>query len=246
MTVLMLLTAVLRAVEVGGQIQTTQPIGMGPGWDYVVNVNGASAVYLGNGWMLTAKHVGSGGFTISGTSYSVVGGSQHTLLNPDDSIADLMMFQINGEPDLPALSLASTVNIGGTVLMIGYGDKGARNQKSWGTNLITLNNTLATDQDNNISTVIFGTEYGASQTWGITGDSGGAGFVYNISSSTWELAGIMIANDPAIKSTYFAQLNIYSAQINTIMGATIPEPSTWTLMAAGIGLLATARCLRRK
>jgi hypothetical protein len=40
-----------------------------PGWSYVGQLNGASCVYLGNGWVLTAGHVGEGTVSLNGTAY---------------------------------------------------------------------------------------------------------------------------------------------------------------------------------
>jgi len=68
----------LRAVDIGSTPDTTAPTnsnipgwtsGWGAtgitGWDYVCQINGgASGVYLGYGWVLTAGHVGQGNITI--------------------------------------------------------------------------------------------------------------------------------------------------------------------------------------
>lgn len=256
---LLISSLTLRAVEVNNGIQTTAPTGSDinnwgsgwgsvsiSGWDYVGNLNGASCVYLGNGWVITAGHVGAGNVTINGVDCTAVAGSTHTLLNPNSSNADLIIFQITGDTQLPALTLANGVSIGATVAMIGYGDDALHTEKSWGENTVTLNNTLATDSDNGISTVVFGTDYGTSMAWGVPGDSGGAGFIYNSFTHQWQLAGIMIADDPDTKETYLAQLSFYQNQINSIMASSIPEPSVWTLMAAGFGILLIAGSLRRK
>ena len=62
------------------------------GWDYVGQVNGASGVYLGNGWVLTAAHVGAGNFTVAGLSYAFVGGSATSITNGNGTTADLLLF----------------------------------------------------------------------------------------------------------------------------------------------------------
>src|ERR1700734_1830127 len=72
-----LITSPIRAVEMNGNYDTTAPTdsdisgwdsGGGAsgvtGWDYVGTVNDASGVYLGNGWVLTAGHVGAGTFVL--------------------------------------------------------------------------------------------------------------------------------------------------------------------------------------
>ena len=77
------------AVEVGSTYQTVAPTGADisgwksgwggsgiTGWNYVGQISGgASATYLGNGWVLTTGHVGPGDFDLDGNSYSEVVGS---------------------------------------------------------------------------------------------------------------------------------------------------------------------------
>ena len=50
-----------------------------PGFDNVGSVNGLSGVYLGNGWVLTAGHVGSGPMVFGGVTYSPGPGSFQKL-----------------------------------------------------------------------------------------------------------------------------------------------------------------------
>jgi len=78
------------------------------GWDYVGTVNGASAVYLGNNWVITAAHVGAGTFSLGGTSYTVVSGSAQGVTKSNGDTVDLTLFQIMQGPNLPALSISST------------------------------------------------------------------------------------------------------------------------------------------
>ena len=118
-----------------------------PGW-YRTAEN-RSAIYLGNQWVLTARHAGLGStITLPGGTYEVVPGSNVQLTNPsgnfggvnltDDS--DLLMFRIKPEsttgltpeqsdPNLAAdpfgtgtVNLASTnPSIGTEIVMIGRG-----------------------------------------------------------------------------------------------------------------------------
>lgn len=95
-----------------------------PGWANVGAVanaasGGGSGVYLGNGWVLTAKHVGAGTFTTSGgSSYSYDGTNSISIAG-----ADLMLFKLNTiPPDLAALTLCPTTpGNGSEVVMIGNG-----------------------------------------------------------------------------------------------------------------------------
>lgn len=120
-----------KAVIVGpgdGTANTTGT-GMSSGWNYVGAVGGASGVYLGNGWVLTAVHVGTitpgaTTFTLSGTAYTADSGATR-LSNPDSSLADLQMFHVAATPTLtamPWLSLSSSTPSNGTqIYMVGYG-----------------------------------------------------------------------------------------------------------------------------
>ncbi len=101
----------------------------------IVN-NGESGVYLGNyqskSWVLTANHVGPGSFELGGITYSAVAGSGHQLLNPDSTPSDFLLFQIDGDPGLSPLNLASaSPKNGAQVFMIGFGQSGQPNRCYW-------------------------------------------------------------------------------------------------------------------
>lgn len=130
----------VRAVEMNGGYDTTAPTdsdianwntGWGAsdvtGWDYVGDVNGDSGVYLGNGWVLTAAHVGLGNFILDNNTYLAVAGSAQSISNASGT-ADLTLFQIETSPDLPSLTLSfnlpvsfSATYAGSSVVMLGYG-----------------------------------------------------------------------------------------------------------------------------
>ncbi|MEX0675432.1 MAG: hypothetical protein WD063_00055 [Pirellulales bacterium] len=84
-----------------------------PGFDNVglSSTGNASVVYLGGGWALTANHVTianppgvtPGGVYFGATNYLVDTSTIHQLHNPDDSLADLKIFKIIGDPGLPAV-----------------------------------------------------------------------------------------------------------------------------------------------
>ena len=52
-----------------------------PGWAHVGNRGGLTAIYLGNGWVLTANHVGIGDVTFDGILYPAVADSYIRLEN---------------------------------------------------------------------------------------------------------------------------------------------------------------------
>jgi hypothetical protein len=89
----------------------TDSSGIGAAWNYVGAINGASGIYLGqyngNSWVMTANHVGVGSFTLAGISYPI-SGSGFRLTNADSSPSDLLLYQISGNPGLPALTIASS------------------------------------------------------------------------------------------------------------------------------------------
>jgi hypothetical protein len=105
---------------------------MPDGWNYVGTVDFASGTYLGNGWVITAAHVGSismgTNFTLDGYGTYACNGNVVRLTDPNTSLdVDLQMFQISGTPSLPLpnlqpLNIAGTTPAAGTPLyMVGYG-----------------------------------------------------------------------------------------------------------------------------
>lgn len=101
-----------------------------PGWANVGYINGASGIYLGAGWVLTAAHVGAGNISFAGISYAPLAGSSIVLTNSTVGRTintDLLMFQLASTPaGLGSLTLASSAPTLGTgVTMIGAGrDRG--------------------------------------------------------------------------------------------------------------------------
>ncbi|HME71647.1 MAG TPA: hypothetical protein VKM54_17515, partial [Myxococcota bacterium] len=71
-----------------------------PGWANVGTVSGLTGICLGNGWMLTASHVGAGPVVLGGRTFSAVPDSTVQLQNQDGSLADLIVFRIQGAPHL--------------------------------------------------------------------------------------------------------------------------------------------------
>jgi hypothetical protein len=62
----------------------------------------------------------------------VVAGSAHQLLNPDSTPSDILLFQIDGDPRLSPLNLASASPANGAqVYMIGFGQYGQPNRSYW-------------------------------------------------------------------------------------------------------------------
>ena len=109
-----------------------------PGWSYVGQLNGASCVYLGNGWVLTAGHVGEGAVTLNGTAYqpdpSIQPVSFPTSAGSTTS-ADLEMFRLQTAPaglgTLNMIDPNQALYTSTQVTAIGYGLAAATANPTW-------------------------------------------------------------------------------------------------------------------
>ena len=189
------------------------------GWDYVGEVNGLSATYLGNGWVITANHVGPGDLSLGGTVYPWIPGSEVRLRTNTSTLADLVVFGVWPHPGLTPLMLRSAPPpIGEFLIMIGCGANrgtatswdpngpfppppdelqgwnwGVGNAKRWGTNEVeSLTTGLI------LGTVSFYTSFDDGEVLpeaqAASGDSGGA--VFSINAGATELAGVIYAAGP--------------------------------------------------
>ena len=221
------------------------------GWNYVGSVNGASGVYLGNGWVLTAGHVGAGNFTLDGNIYDYTG-SYYTFTNnlTGTNLADLTLFRVSTSSItglalvMPSLTISSNAptafspfTTGSQVVMIGNGGG-----KSWGVNTVTTNNIGVTPGGTSYISIDFATAHGTTTSFTrsitnnaelVVGDSGGGDFIDV--SENWQLAGINEAID-ANGGSYMIQLSSYDSQIESIMASAVPEPKDFGLL--GLGVLA--------
>jgi hypothetical protein len=113
-----------------------------PGWANVGKLYGslatASGVYLGNGWVLTAAHVGGGTVDFAGQPYDMKPGSWHRLHHPSlpGWEVDLGLFQLTETPqDLPSLTISQTAPaVSSSVVGIGYGLNRAAEPSAWDAN----------------------------------------------------------------------------------------------------------------
>jgi hypothetical protein len=254
-----------------GSGNTTAPAS-DPGWAHVGLRGGLTAVYLGNGWVITANHVGEGPVVLGGVPYDLVPGSAVQLQNADATYADLKMFAIYPEPPLPALPIASSVpSNGAPLILVGNGrNRGAAT--SWdsngppppgpidgytwagGTSLRWGTNFVESFPANRVfGTEAFGSVFdegdSAHEAQGANGDSGGAAFAWN--GSGWDLAGVIIAvsvygGQPAGTSLY-GQIT-YAADLSFYRDEildvmALPEPDGGPI--AGIALVAVLARRRR-
>ena len=216
LSLLALLPAHALVVDNTRTLNETAPANGAP-WNNVGSGNGASAVYLRNGWVISARHVFGGTtspvVTFDGVSYS--GGTIFVLDNADTNPSDVVMFNIGATPAGTTAINVSTVlpNTNSSLTMIGFGSKrsgelvqirstdrtdngylwGAAG-RSWGTNLRNLNTQLVRAGQNNAFHA-FSTTFQATgssdKAQAAVGDSGGG--VFSKSGNVWSLAGTMNA-----------------------------------------------------
>lgn len=181
----LLLPAPARGVIIDtatGAGNTTAPAD-DPGWANMGTVNNGSAVYLGNRWMLTANHVGSGSTTLSGTTYAVEPGSNVILSNNGapgrTANTDLLMYQLVTDPGLPALAIASSTPADtAAVTMIGAG----RDRGAFTTWFVDVNTNPFTWTVDNVNPNAAGYFWDATRTmrWGTNSVTGSAAWIdYN-------------------------------------------------------------------
>jgi hypothetical protein len=217
-----------------------------PGWANVGLRGSVTAVYLGNGWVLTANHVGVGSVSFQGVTYEAIPESKVRFDTAPGQVSELIVFRVRGEPALPALELAASPPEPGTpVILIGNGrsrgtptlwngirgwNRGAGASLRWGTNRV---------EEGRLDVAIHGTRTRAFSTefapdratlheaQAAVGDSGGAAFVER--GDSWELAGLVFAVDsfdgqpPGTtlygNRTLAADLSFYRRQIQAVVRA---------------------------
>ncbi len=99
-----------------------------PGWNNVTET-GASVIYLGDSWVLTARHVRlttPPTVQLAAGEFEPIPNSEVTLPNPSglglSTSSDLWLYRINGNPDLPTLKIAqSPPPVNALVTMMGIG-----------------------------------------------------------------------------------------------------------------------------
>ena len=226
-----------------GTGNTTPPSG-DPGFANVgVVINGLSGVYVRNGWVLTAGHVGEQAITFDGVLYQPIPGSAVHFQNPDGSPADLLAFKLAKRPPLADLLITNNpASLNSLITVIGNGrNRGAattwmgQDGWTWGSGASIR---WGTNRIHDIDTFTLGTHSfwisfddlrgpigGQHEADFVTGDSGGAAFTGSGASA--ELIGILVARatfegQPASTSLYgnagvIADLFYYRSDILAII-----------------------------
>lgn len=252
-TMLMASLTPAHAVLLGGTnglTNTTAPAD-DPGWNRVGTVNGDSGVYLGDGFVLSAKHVGAGDLTLGTTTYSLdtsyVPQFFQTQSSPQ-AFADLVIFKVLNAPNMSLMPIWNgSGEIGKTATLIGSGlDRGAAvpNQgwlwgstttKRWGQNVIdgTVNVNDPTGGFNyqalyaEFNRVGGGGSGLANEATGAFGDSGGGLFIKQ--GSTWELAGIITAVTANGHSYYDNDTGVPGNQPDSVYAVRLSDYNSWIL-----------------
>ena len=125
-----------------GSGNTTAPPGLA-GWANVGQVNGSSGVYLGNGYVATAAHVGKGSINLPGVgTFTPTADPAVPITTPGGgSNADLIVFKLSSNPALASLSLGDTPADGDPLVMVGFGRNRATGLTMWDVNGSTWTET---------------------------------------------------------------------------------------------------------
>ncbi len=207
---------------------------------------GETAVYLGNGWMITANHVRPRNVTLAGGVYEVVPGSKLRLRSDGARVsADLAIFRLQEPlPALPSLPIREAPpRVGNPVILVGNGpDRGdpvevgerrgwewARSHRlRWGTNQVHetgLEVRASVGDHTTAFSMRLSPTHPTPYECGVgLGDSGGAAFIEH--DGRYELAGVLFAaktfdDQPARTTlygnmTFAADLSVYRDQILAI------------------------------
>lgn len=143
-----------------------------PGWGNVGQRGDCGAVYIANGWVLTAGHVEPGPVVLGGVRYEMVPDSWRRISDPSRAgqSTDLGLFQIVGQPtgmrDL--IISPQPPPTGMTVVAIGYGRNRATQPTTWYVDLHAQPNVWQESLFPEGRTIRKGFKYAAGQTkrWG--------------------------------------------------------------------------------
>lgn len=151
MTAIALSSQPAAALVVENMTGTTSAPADDPGWSFV-SESGTAFTYLGNGWAISAFHVGlpnpSDAIIFNGTTYNIIPNQAYTVPNPAGSgltaLTDLRLIRLNGDVGTPTFSIASTELTESTnitqrqVTIVGAGPTREANRSYWN---VTVNSS---------------------------------------------------------------------------------------------------------
>lgn len=112
-----------------------------PYWNYIGIVNGGTGVYLDNGWVLTANHVGAGNITLNGQlHYYDASVPTVRLRDPaqPQNYTDLLLFKLTQQLPLTPVQISQDEpTVSQSVLMTGGGYERAASSTTWDVDMST-------------------------------------------------------------------------------------------------------------
>ena len=200
----------LGLVYTGGVDHATAPTD-DPGWNNVGIIGPGSGIYLGDGWVISPYHVYRPYIDLDQTYYEIPGTS-HRIKYNDSINTDLIMFRINGNPNLPLIEIYDTTPVSDEVTIIatgrsrygdlvqfdddryqGYNTTSSR-AKRWGRNitgLYTFSTSSVFGRTSSFMTSFDLPGLGDDECQLVNNDSGGGVFIKY--GESWELAGLALA-----------------------------------------------------
>ena len=247
----MLVSAPAQAVILGsadGSGNTTAPTD-DPGWARIGMVNGSTGVYLGDGYVLSAKHVDAGNFTLGSTIYSLDSSfAPQYLQTLPGMFADLVIFRVVSGPSMSLMPIyTGSAEAGKIATYVGFGlDRGTEvtgqgwlwgttQTERWGQNVIDGTFTIS-DSASHTSYESLVSDFDrvgsggtglANESAAATGDSGGALFIKD--GSIWKLAGIMTAVTATGHSYYDNSPTLPGNQPDNLYSVRLSDYSGWIL-----------------
>ncbi len=152
---------------------TTAPPDQTFPWDNVGITNGGSAVYLGDRWVLTARHVAGAPTTVEfpgiGT-FPPLADSWIPIENSDPSLTeftDLVLFRLQDNPGLPSIPIASeTPAVGTEVYVVGNGRDREDEITYWNADITPVRNDWTETDDVNAEYAGYKTLSTKTKRWG--------------------------------------------------------------------------------
>lgn len=230
-----LLAGPVGSVVIAGPdgLANTAPPSPDPGFFNVGTIGSLSGVYVRNGWVLTANHVGAAPILLDGLLYQPLPASGVRISNPAPPHPDLYAFKLTERPALPDLALPSGPRVvGQPLILIGNGvDRGAEvdppwvgsggtsfegwnlavpatQAMRWGTNFVEFIDLDLSDTMSFASVFddLRGPARNDPEAQAVVGDSGGAAFYWN--GSTPELVGILFSRSTITEEQENQPLNL--------------------------------------